>query len=92
MGDKLVKGKKFYKIRWQNFSANDDTWEPEENLLPNPNLAKTIETYWKEKKQKQEERKRRSASKTENKKEVWHFLFYLYISYGYMQLINIYLL
>lgn len=62
VSDKVVKGKTFFRIRWQNFSAKDDTWEPEENLLPNPNLAKTIEEYWADKKRKQDDKKKKRTS------------------------------
>uniref|UniRef100_A0A915CY25 Chromo domain-containing protein n=1 Tax=Ditylenchus dipsaci TaxID=166011 RepID=A0A915CY25_9BILA len=50
MGHKVVKGKTFFKVRWQNFGPKDDTWEPEENLAANPILTKSIENYWEHKK------------------------------------------
>lgn len=30
---KMVQGKLNFLVRWENFSAADDTWEPKENLL-----------------------------------------------------------
>ncbi|GAA36287.2 chromobox protein-related [Clonorchis sinensis] len=32
IGEKIVKGQKFYKVRWQGFPPDADSWEPEKNL------------------------------------------------------------
>ena len=32
MGHKVIDGKHYYYIHWKDYPAEDDTWEPEENL------------------------------------------------------------
>ena len=34
MGHKVVKGKDYYYIHWRGYPAEDDSWEPHENLTP----------------------------------------------------------
>ena len=34
MGHKVVKGKDYYYIHWKGYPAEDDSWEPRENLTP----------------------------------------------------------
>jgi hypothetical protein len=33
-GHKVVKGKDYYYIHWKGYPAEDDSWEPDENLTP----------------------------------------------------------
>lgn len=42
LGERIVKGQKFYKVRWQGFSPEADSWEPEENLS---NVLEAINLY-----------------------------------------------
>uniref|UniRef100_A0A5K3FU77 Chromo domain-containing protein n=1 Tax=Mesocestoides corti TaxID=53468 RepID=A0A5K3FU77_MESCO len=32
IGERVVKKQRFYKVRWEGFSPNEDSWEPESNL------------------------------------------------------------
>ena len=32
MGHKVIDGKHYYYIHWKGYPAEDDIWEPEENL------------------------------------------------------------
>ncbi|KAL3310909.1 hypothetical protein Ciccas_010514, partial [Cichlidogyrus casuarinus] len=40
--DKIVRGQKFYKVRWKGYSPSEDSWEPESNLYSVPEV---IEEY-----------------------------------------------
>ncbi|THD21463.1 Chromobox protein 5 [Fasciola hepatica] len=42
LGERIVKGQKFYKVRWQGFPPEADSWEPEENLS---NVLEAINLY-----------------------------------------------
>lgn len=42
---RTFRGKKQFKIRWLNYSSNEDTWEPENELRENPNIAKMLDEY-----------------------------------------------
>jgi Chromo (CHRromatin Organisation MOdifier) domain len=57
---KKVNGKNFYKIRWHHFTAKDDTWEPEENLVGS-NIPQLIEKFWEEQKEKKMNKKKGKA-------------------------------
>ena len=39
---KLVKGKKFYQVKWVGYSSKDNTWEPTEHLS---NVIYMVEEY-----------------------------------------------
>jgi len=34
MEHKVTKGKHYYYIHWKGYSAEDDSWEPRENIIP----------------------------------------------------------
>ncbi|CAL8107814.1 unnamed protein product [Calicophoron daubneyi] len=41
-GERIIKGQKYYKVRWQGFPPESDSWEPEENLS---NVLDIINSY-----------------------------------------------
>lgn len=41
----MLKKKKYYKIRWQGYGPEEDTWEPESNLRENKNLSEMLDYY-----------------------------------------------
>jgi len=57
---KKVGGKNYYKIRWHHFSAKDDTWEPEENLVGS-NIPQLVEAFWTEQREKKNKKKKGKA-------------------------------
>lgn len=40
----VFKGIRYYRVRWKGFGAEEDTWEPEENLFDCKNV---LDQYWK---------------------------------------------
>jgi Chromo (CHRromatin Organisation MOdifier) domain len=34
MGHKVIKGKDYYYIHWKGYPAEDNRWEPHENITP----------------------------------------------------------
>ncbi|VDL94827.1 unnamed protein product [Schistocephalus solidus] len=38
VAERLIKNQKFYKVRWEGFAAEEESWEPEENLANVRNL------------------------------------------------------
>ncbi|BHF71018.1 hypothetical protein SprV_0401407200 [Sparganum proliferum] len=38
VAERLIKNHKFYKVRWEGFAAEEESWEPEENLANVRNL------------------------------------------------------
>ncbi|KAL7054361.1 hypothetical protein AAHC03_026141 [Spirometra sp. Aus1] len=38
VAERLIKNHKFYKVRWEGFAAEEESWEPEENLTNVRNL------------------------------------------------------
>lgn len=45
VGCKYIKKKKYFKIRWQGYGSEEDTWEPESNLIENVNLLEMVNNY-----------------------------------------------
>merc|ERR1712123_561771 len=58
INDRVEKGEKQYLIRWKNFGADDDTWEPVSNL----DCPEIISLY-------EQNKKNSAAAKAEAKKE-----------------------
>merc|ERR1711935_110496 len=58
INDRVEKGEKQYLIRWKNFGADDDTWEPVSNL----DCPEIISLY-------EQNKKNSAAAKAESKKE-----------------------
>lgn len=44
-GDKIVKGKTHYLIKWQGYDERENSWEPDDHLA----CMELLEEYWKEK-------------------------------------------
>lgn len=60
VGERTVRGKKEYKIRWSGFDATHDSWEPEENF--SVGLLPSIR-HWRERNERKEEEQSLRASR-----------------------------
>ena len=45
---KLLQGRRFYLVKWKNFSEEENTWEPLNNLIP---IATELLTFEEENKE-----------------------------------------
>ncbi|CAF2054563.1 unnamed protein product [Rotaria magnacalcarata] len=61
IGKRLQKGRTLYLIQWKGYSAEDNTWEPEENVKNCRDLVKAFES--------EQEKKDKSKIATESEKE-----------------------
>jgi len=62
---RLIRGKWEYLIKWEGYSDEDNTWEPEENCIC-PELMEAFQDSWAEK--KKAERKAKAKERAERKK------------------------
>eukprot|EP00112_Aurelia_sp_Birch-Aquarium-sp1_P000913 Seg109.3 transcript_id=Seg109.3/GoldUCD/mRNA.D3Y31 product="M-phase phosphoprotein 8" protein_id=Seg109.3/GoldUCD/D3Y31 len=58
---KLMEGVQYYMVRWRGYGSDDDTWEPNENLLT---CQEMVEHFWKKKEEA------RKVEKLKKKKKV----------------------
>jgi len=61
IGKRLQKGRTLYLIQWKGYTAEDNTWEPEENVKNCQDLVKAFEA--------EQEKKDKSKIVTESEKE-----------------------
>lgn len=54
LNDKIMRGKGYFRIKWENFSSKDNSWEPEENI---PNAL--IQEYFRVKSERRRQRRHR---------------------------------
>eukprot|EP00105_Crassostrea_gigas_P036076 XP_019920224.1 PREDICTED: kinesin-related protein 4-like [Crassostrea gigas] len=55
INDKIMRGKRYFRIKWEGFSSTDNSWEPEENI---PNAL--IQEYFRVKSERRRQRWRRN--------------------------------
>lgn len=55
INDKIMRGKRYFRIKWENFSSKDNSWEPEENI---PNAL--IQEYFRVKSERRRQRRHRN--------------------------------
>jgi len=53
-------GKFHYKVRWEGYGSEEDSWEPSDNLLTCQEL---VDRYWVERKEGYKKRGRKPVSK-----------------------------
>ncbi|OHT15914.1 Chromobox protein 3 [Tritrichomonas foetus] len=59
--DKIVDGKTLFRIRWKNFSPDDDTWEFKDKIEDKELLQRYIENKAKEEEKRQQPEKLKKA-------------------------------
>ena len=52
-------GRVIYKVRWEGYGSEEDSWEPSENLLTCQEL---VERYWVQRKESYKKRGRKPVS------------------------------
>lgn len=55
INDKIMRGKRYFRIKWRGFNSKDNSWEPEENI---PNAL--IQEYFRIKSERRRQRRRRN--------------------------------
>lgn len=63
---RIIKGKKYYFVKWEGYSSKDNTWEPKENLS---GLEEMIEEFEKSRNKKKNKSKSISRSPVKNNKK-----------------------
>lgn len=69
MSKKLVRGKKYYYVKWKGYSSEWDTWEPEENFAQSKDLIEAFEESISKNKKSKKIDKKEPAHKRQWKKQ-----------------------
>lgn len=58
LDDRKKDGKVLFKVRWEGYGSEEDSWEPNENLLTCQEL---VNRYWVEKRESNKKRGRKAV-------------------------------
>lgn len=63
LGEKIIRGVRYYLIRWKGYEPESDTWEPEKTLNCSE-LIKEFHANHKNENEKESKKKKKSLNKT----------------------------